>query len=164
MKGTWGISSLGEGNSSLCQSRAISILIKTINESISLNQCNCIIRALCKCLHWSELFLRWAMWLMGLLFFTAPTARHDSKMADKEQNGEKNLASEGPRTSKNLSKQTEKARQKSGLLFRLFKIISCFTWYHNIPIWVKYILWRDINNIHTINQSNNYIYTTQWWN
>lgn len=62
------------------------------------------------------------MWLMGLLFLTAPTARHKSKMADKEQNGEKNLASEGPRPGKNLSKQTEKARQKSGLLLRLFKL------------------------------------------
>ena len=62
-----------------------------------------------------------------LVFLTAPTARHKSKMADKEKNGEKNLASEGPRPGKNLSKQTEKARQKSGLLFRLLKIISYFT-------------------------------------
>ncbi|XP_078310332.1 uncharacterized protein LOC111137832 isoform X3 [Crassostrea virginica] len=44
----------------------------------------------------------------------APKARLKSKIADKEQNGEKNLASEGPRPGKNLSKQTEKARQKSG--------------------------------------------------
>ena len=64
---------------------------------------------------------------MGLLFLTAPKARHESKMADKEKDSEKNLASEGPHPGKNLSKETEKARQKSGLLFRLLKIISYFT-------------------------------------
>ena len=29
-----------------------------------------LIIALCKCVYWSVLFPRWAMWLMGLVFFT----------------------------------------------------------------------------------------------
>ena len=37
-----------------------------------LNQCYCIIIALHRCVYWLELFVRWAMWPVGLFLFSFP--------------------------------------------------------------------------------------------
>ena len=57
---TWHKASLGKGDSSL-----LTFFL--------------LIIALCKCVHWLELFLRWALWPMGLLLLDYSNFTVDSK-------------------------------------------------------------------------------------